>query len=220
MGGEINNGIDNSIEVLNRAVGLYSSPESALRAMYTGGEAEKLGAQMVEQVNGRVDTGAMFGPGTIPSARVMNRDLAEVSMNDLESTATRFDSKLESFRVELPNSESIDPEFNTSLENRFAERSKNIKDNIAAETSNLNFQRGLLLVSQKIYNDRNEENNFAIRNAFAGALGYQTPGEIQDAIRDRAATNPEIRENIEQLGMLTQEELRDMDLESFAKGMK
>ncbi len=204
--GETTTKVDGSVGAMNQAIKSYESPESALRAMYSDSAVMKIGASL--STNSHGEDIFVFGPQKIMSARQLNKDFLEKAEADLETTSKNFQQRIPNDLQETNISELSS---RNNEDNGFDKRKSELSSEFNQSKNILNFERGLLLISRQAYHQEADDKNFALRNAFLGAWGYRSGEQIQEDLRTRAETLPELKEAIKDIGKKEYTELTEAD---------
>ena len=218
MGSEFTTSIDDSVDAMNMAIAQHLSPERALKAMYSSDVLSDNAAKYYEKKRFGFGPADDFGPGTIVSARKMNVDFSEKSKTSLESSIDGFSSRIPQ---DVSSSRMEDVEFQSDfVKDAYAVSLDEISKEYRSESSDLTLHRGILLVSQAIYRDEAENKNFALRNAFFGAYGYESGEQIQEKLLVISSGNEEARRVLEEIGERKSHGLTENDLERVLKTIK
>ena len=204
--GETTTIVDGSVGAMKQAIESYKSPEEALRSIYSESAAMQMGANVAENQKGKEYS--YFGPQTIVSARELNKDFTERAEVSLEETARKFQHGIPDSLPENNISE-VMSEINKKSE--FENRKTEILSGFEHSKNNLDFERGILLISQEAYHQEASDKNFALRNAFLGAWGYRSGEQVQEDLRNRAEDLPELKDAIEGIGKKENIELTETD---------
>ncbi len=209
IGSQASTVVDGSIGVMNEAINRFATPEAALREMFASrAEGMHLGGKIADDNRFGAGPQDAFGPGTMVSAREMNQGVLESAKADLRAVAGDFSSRIPR---EL-QAEEIGPAPDVStVRGAVQERQDEVRGRMTSAGSNLDFERGVLMVAQDAYKKESSDKNFALRNAFMFAWGYRSGEEIQDDMRERAADMPLLREKLEQIGRSDKDELDERD---------
>lgn len=201
--------VDGSIGVMNEAVRRFTTPEAALREMFaSSAQGMQLGGDIADARNLSVSPQAPFGPGTMASAVEMNITLLDQARNDLKKTAADFSARVPQ---SLPALDVGEVGSSEAVQADVTARRQEVVGQMDTQKANLDFERGLLLVSRDAYAKENDSKNFALRNAFLFAWGYRSGEQIQEDMRQRAEVMPELRESLIRVGRSHQSHLDDKD---------
>lgn len=201
--------VDGSIGVMNEALRRFTTPEAALREMFvSSAQGMQLGGDIADAKKLSVSPQDPFGPRTMVSAVEMNVPLLDQAKNDLERTATEFSARVPQSPPALDVGEVGSSE---AVQADVTARRQEVVGQMDTQKANLDFERGLLLVSRDAYAKENDSKNFALRNAFLFAWGYRSGEQIQEDMRQRAEVMPELRESLIRVGRSHQSHLDDKD---------
>ena len=201
--------VDGSIGVMNEAVRRFTTPEAALREMFaSSAQGMQLGGDIADARNLSVSPKDPFGPGTMVSAVEMNVPLLDQARNDLKRTAADFSARvpqsLPALDVgEVGNSEVVQADATA--------RRQEIAGQMGTQKADLDFERGLLLVARDAYAKENDSKNFALRNAFLFAWGYRSGEQIQEDLKKRSESVPELRQKLMEIGSTGRNELSEKE---------
>lgn len=201
--------VDGSIGVMNEALRRFTTPEAALREMFaSSAQGMQLGGDIADAKKLSVSPQDQFGPGTMVSAVEMNVPLLDQAKSDLERTATEFSARVPQ---SLPALDVGEVGSSEAVQADVTARRQEVVGQMDTQKANLDFERGLLLVSRDAYAKENDSKNFALRNAFLFAWGYRSGEQIQEDMRQRAEVMPELRESLIRVGRSHQSHLDDKD---------
>lgn len=82
---------------------------------------------------------------------------------------------------------------------------------MGTQKADLDFERGLLLVARDAYAKENDSKNFALRNAFLFAWGYRSGEQIQEDLKKRSESVPELRQKLMEIGSTGRNELSEKE---------
>lgn len=201
--------VDGSIGVMNEVLRRFTTPEAALREMFaSSAQGMQLGGDIADAKKLSVSPQDQFGPGTMVSAVEMNVPLLDQAKSDLERTATEFSARVPQ---SLPALDVGEVGSSEAVQADVTARRQEVVGQMDTQKANLDFERGLLLVSRDAYAKENDSKNFALRNAFLFAWGYRSGEQIQEDMRQRAEVMPELRESLIRVGRSHQSHLGDKD---------
>lgn len=201
--------VDGSIGVMKEALRRFTTPEAALREIFaSSAQGMQLGGDIADAKKLSVSPQDPFGPGTMVSAVEMNVPLLDQVKSELERTATEFSARVPQ---SLPALDVGEVGFSEAVQADVTARRQEVVGQMDTQKANLDFERGLLLVSRDAYAKENDSKNFALRNAFLFAWGYRSGEQIQEDMRQRAEVMPELRESLIRVGRSHQSHLDDKD---------
>lgn len=180
-----------------------------MREMFaSSAQGMQLGGDIADAKKLSVSPQDQFGPGTMVSAVEMNVPLLDQAKSDLERTATEFSARVPQ---SLPALDVGEVGSSEAVQADVTARRQEVVGQMDTQKANLDFERGLLLVSRDAYAKENDSKNFALRNAFLFAWGYRSGEQIQEDMRQRAEVMPELRESLIRVGRSHQSHLGDKD---------
>lgn len=182
---------DNAVDLMRAGIARHGSAEALLRANYESRHREALAAG--EYLNrSAVSNTAAYGV----SAREANATLAVDAQHALTGHERGLEARVGTVETVTPNTPTPTAEFDSS----FIERSTTIAKEAHTGQRDMDFERGVLILSREAYRRANNDEKWAIQNAFFGGLGYRNPSELQDKLREIANDHPELREEIRSIG--------------------
>lgn len=186
---------DNAVDIMRAGIERHGSAEGLLRASYERSQREALAAgDYLER--SAVSNTATYGPGTIVSAREANATFAVEAQRAVTDHGRGLEARVGTVDLVTPNAPTSTAEF----EGSFAERSMTIAEQAHTGQRDMDFERGVLILSREAYRRANNDENWAVQNAFFGGLGYRNPSELQDKLRVIASDRPELKEEIRSIG--------------------
>ena len=222
--GFVTTSADAGIPLMQAAVARYGSPEAALRALFESNELEAFAAQSHDQASDVQANPGSFGPGSFVSAVDRNAAVYEAASANVANAdaANRMDvgeAKVGLLDPEVQRDTMLrsSPEGALDVRLGYQDRVRTQEEARAAQVSQMNFDRGVLLVAREAYAKENHDKNFTLRNAFLGGWGYRSGDEIQDDLRAWASNSPELRERLEKIGASDRDYVSTQDWESLVE---
>lgn len=222
--GFVTTSADAGIPLMQAAVARYGSPEAALRALFESNELEAFAAQSHDQASDVQANPGSFGPGSFVSAVDRNAAVYEAASANVANAdaANRMDvgeAKVGLLDPEVQRDTMLrsSPEGALDVRQGYQDRVRTQEEARAAQVSQMNFDRGVLLVAREAYAKENHDKNFTLRNAFLGGWGYRSGDEIQDDLRAWASNIPELRERLEKIGASDRDYVSTQDWESLVE---
>lgn len=220
--GSVTTSSDAGIPLMQAAVARYGSPEAALRALFESQELEAFAAQSHDQASDVQANPGSFGPGSFVSAVDRNAAVyeaasANVANADAANRMAVGEAKVGLLDPEVQRDTMLwsSPEGALDVKLGYQDRVRTQEEALAAQVSQMNFDRGVLLVAREAYAKENHDKNFALRNAFLGGWGYRSGDEIQDDLRAWASNIPELRERLEKIGASDRDYVSTQDWEGL-----
>ena len=192
---------DGAVDVMQQSIDRFGTAEGALKAMYDNQSRTALAADTYWQGHTAMDEKSDFGLSTIVSAKEANSHLkgdAEIRLTDKDAD---FSTRVGNPIFESSESRTID------IDGAYQATVKDMDSRRATEGQSVDFERGILMVSREAYRLEQQDKNFAIRNAFFAAWGYQSPDQMQSKLRDIATKEPEVAQTITEIGLSQNHEL-------------
>lgn len=215
---------DTSVPLMNYAVERYGSGEAALQAMYRPEEVTSFAGEQHVRAGGNVSPADRFGPGTIVSAVERNADVFEAASINVELAVDNNAAKINEISATTLNASTVGDVMSStpseSVQRFDAQHGQFVaqhQNSTQARISRMNFDRGVVLVAREAYNKENQDNNFALRNAFLAGWGYRNGDEIQEDLRAWAASNPALQDRLEKIGASDRDYVSQDDWKSLVE---
>ena len=222
--GSVTTSADTSVPLMNYAVERYGSGEAALRAMYQPGELASFAGKQHARVGGNISTVDRFGPGTVVSAVERNADVFEAAPANVKRAAENNAAKIEEISGVTLNAPTVGDVMTSapseSVQQFDAQHGQFVaqhQNSTQARISQMNFDRGVVLVAREAYNKENQDKNFALRNAFLAGWGYRNGDEMQEDLRAWAADSPALQDRLEKIGASDQDYVSQDDWKSLVE---
>ncbi len=203
--GAMHTKVDHGIPMMQAAIRRYGSAEKALQALFEKSQATGLATDAHWESMAASQTQTGFGTSSVVSAKEANQEAFEGFSTAFAKESAAMDAKVPEKTFETPTMET------PSIDETYARRSFELESGRERSRANLDLERGILLLSREAYRLDNEDKNYAIRNAYFGALGYRSTDEIQDKLRDQAYENPDVAQVVRDIGSRNRANVSDQD---------
>lgn len=184
--------VDQATTLMQSAVARHGSAEAALKALFSAQARQRAASELYHSPHTEA-----FGPGTMQSALGLS---AEADTQAEAAVRRHARSAQRAVRDHAPASTSVTAPDTQTFEASFAEQRQALQADHVQATSDIDRERGLIVVAREAYKREHRDKNFVLRNAFLGAWGYRSGEELYTALRKRADADPKLQETLREIG--------------------